>query len=280
MGIVGRTADGYEVACADVASGAVRQRFVATRWVHFLSFAADGRSIRAVLDHPAGGLERVTWDLATRAELRQPLAWSRGLGVPFAGSPDGELIVFAEPADWPKLNLGPKPVDRLSIRHVGTGQPLGSIGGPALPLHPRVDPIFTPDSRALVVAGQDGRVEVCDVATGQPIRVLNLPFRGMRQLGTHLSPDGRTLAASAIESPRTGVAAWAWGLLGRINPAWNRPSELQLVFVDLATGQVLARLPGSSYAMFSPDGRTVVTGGADSHLAVRHIPPPHAASSQ
>ena len=128
-----RAPDGVEMTCVDVASGAVRVWFLAADRVYYPSFAADDRSIRAVLYHQEGDLELATWDLTTGAGSRQRLDWSRGLGSPEAGSPDGELIAFAEPADWPPLGHGSKPVKRLLIRDVATGQPRGSIGGPAFP---------------------------------------------------------------------------------------------------------------------------------------------------
>ena len=113
------------------------------------------------------------------------------------------------------------------------------------------------------------------MATGRPIRVINLPLRGMILREMNLSPDGRTLSAAAVANSPSGWSAWAWDLLGRINLAWKPPMQTDLVLVDLATGQVLARAPGASFAEFSPDGRTVLTGrGARGQFAIRAAPQP------
>lgn len=241
--------------------GAIRARFVAPSFAAFPAFAADDRSIRAfATDQPGGGTDLIAWDLATGARARQPLPWAVGAGRPIAGSPDGTLLASADPAG------------RLALRDVATGAARGPFGSPALRTDWNVRPSFTPDGRALVLAGADGRVEAWDVATARLIRAIDLPFRGMRPLDLAVAPDGRVLAVSAVAPVPTGWSAWAWRQAGRINPAWGRPIRADLALVDLATGRQLARLRGGAGAAFGPDGRTVVTIGADGTLAVRDVP--------
>ena len=251
---------------ADVASGAIRARFPVAGVVLFLRFAADDRSIRAfVLDVKAGKTDLVTWDLATGDKSRLALAWWPNWARPLACTPAGDLLIFGDPTEG------------LVAWDVATGRPLDRrLGSPGFARDVNFAPVFTPDGRTLVIAGKDGRVEAWDVAAGRLDRAIALPFRGMTPLAMTLSSDGRTLAASAATPPSGPPWSWVEVLVRRLNPAWARPIRTELVLVDLATGRTLARSRGSSYAEFSPDGRTVVTAESDGTYAVRDAPTPPA----
>jgi WD40 repeat protein/class 3 adenylate cyclase len=101
------------------------------------------------------------------------------------------------------------------------------------------DVAFLPDSKTILVAGQDGTA-VVDIATGRQLRQIEGAFAPLA-----LSPDGATLAATL--DPATAVSI---GLF------------------DVATGQPTVTLPAGHTARigrlaFSPDGATLASGGDD-----------------
>jgi WD40 repeat protein len=111
--------------------------------------------------------------------------------------------------------------------------------------------VFSPDGRLLAV-GTRGGVRMREVATGRPL----LDLQGASERRAAFSPDGRRFAAA--DSGRLVV----WDLpTGRVVVDRPAPEHLR-VTGDWASGG----------AVFSPDGRVVVTGHPDGTLLVWDVP--------
>ncbi len=149
---------------------------------------------------------------------------------------------------------------------------------------------FSPDSKTLASAGNDGVVKLWDVGRGEE-RAL---FPGPRDTAScaAFSPDGKTLAIGEGD-PRTEgpFAIRLWDLAegrerGRINGLRRAPVSLafspdgksiasagNLVMAelwDVGSGAHKATLHGHylpvSHVAFSPDGKVLATEGNDSHV--------------
>jgi WD40 repeat protein len=116
--------------------------------------------------------------------------------------------------------------------------------------------------------GEVPDVKVWDVATGKELRSFSFAGKGP---GMALSPDGETVAVTfgaAGATIREEFVLGAGGFQGRTWIHWGaepRPNMVRLYSV--ATGEEVAVLRGHTRppwcVAFSPDGKRVVTGGAD-----------------
>jgi WD40 repeat protein len=103
---------------------------------------------------------------------------------------------------------------------------------------------WAPDSRTLLAGGQDDRtITRWDAATGKGLDRLSLKLQGGSAF-YHLSRDGKTLFARCVDSPEPFVHVY-----------------------DVATGKERSPRRGHTGPVdalaFSPDGRTLASGGAD-----------------
>lgn len=108
-----------------------------------------------------------------------------------------------------------------------------------------VEVVFTADDRELISTGNDGRVLVWDVESGE-LRAELEDVEDGRGVALSLSPDGRTLAAG---STRGTVKLW-----------------------DLQARELLATLAGHEAevwrALWTPDGDRVITAASDGYVVV------------
>jgi WD40 repeat protein len=173
--------------------------------------------------------------------LQQILPIADAANMEVAVSPDGKLLAAA----W---NMGRDKPPRVQLSDMVTGKPVGKpIPHQGTPLHAK----FSPDSMLLAIACHDEPTKICtvrfwDVATQQPVgapMVLRKPavaHRMVEQIA--FSPDGKRLVT--VDDPISqdfGVQLW-----------------------DVPTGKPVADpLPAreTRTAVFSPDGKMLLTGG-------------------
>jgi len=209
----------------DVATGRELRTLPGHRdWIVSVAFSPNGRTL-------ASGSYRtiILWDVATGRELRT-LVGHNGWANSVAFNPDG-------------LSLASGGEDRtIKLWKVATGRELRTLGGYASLARPVS---FSPDGNILAT-GETGdsndTIKLWDVATGRELRTLE---KGTRASSVVFSPDGGTLTCVSPSDVKT-IKLW-----------------------DVATGRELKTLPGHTEAKgvesvaFSPDGRTLASGGSD-----------------
>ncbi len=195
-----------------------------------LRFAPDGRTLLAIGWDPKVRLSLCGWDLATQTPLKPAVLASPGSGSRVALSPDGRLLA------------GQSGRGRLTLLDAQTGQVRCILPGEQN--RAPYDPIFSPDAKTLATTDYengDATVSLWDTATGELRRRLRIPRTPLVH-PRHLTPDGRRL----VFTDGYGCRIRLW---------------------DLAAGQEVleqqAHASGVASLAFTPDGRSIVTGGAE-----------------
>jgi RNA polymerase sigma factor (sigma-70 family) len=155
-------------------------------------------------------------------------------------SPEGKTLATQT---YPELDEHKYKEDpKVQLWNVATGQETHRLGD-----RKTTGFMFSPNGRTAALT-EPGYVRFWDVGSGQQLRDLS-----QAEIGSCcFSPDGRMLAT--FNSIQSGVHIW-----------------------ELATGRERLRLAGhaegTSCALFTPDGRKLITGGMDSTVLVWNLAP-------
>jgi RNA polymerase sigma factor (sigma-70 family) len=197
--------------------------------VFCLGFAPDGRTLLSIGYDPKVRVSISRWDLATQTLLKPAAPAFQGIGSRVALSPDGGLLVDDSGSG------------RVTLWDTQTGQVRCTLPGEQN--RAPYSTILSPDAKTLATADyeKDGTtVSLWDTATGELRRRLRIPQTLLLHL-RHWSPDGRLLFTDGY-----GCRIRLW---------------------DLATGQEVleqeAHASGVASLAFNPDGRSIVSGGAE-----------------
>jgi WD40 repeat protein len=199
-----------------------------------LAFSPDGRSMAG--NAPIGLAEILLWDAAS-GKIRCRLPRSRATALAF--SPDGQTLA---------LNFGSQ---RIGLVSAATGEEKQVLNMPGESLGGCI--VFSPDGRLLVSAGSAGKIRFWSVGQNRLLR--NIETGRRVDVGSlAYSPSGLLLASCPD--------ALYYGLSKQLRTEGESPIFLW----DGVVGKPLGRLKGEgsiACLAFSPDGRTLVSGGGD-----------------
>jgi len=253
-----------------------------TAYASSLNFAQDGNSLFAL------GLDFDSWDVRTGKLLRRLSGISTGTGTL---SPDGKLVASIDFQDrtvrlvdaatgallrkfgrdlYEGLSFSPdskvlaafgnsnpsRPQATLDLWNVPTGERVHSCSGHEGQVRCVA---FTPDSKTLLSGGADHSIRLWNVATGNEIRRMNDCPVAISHIA--ISPNATQLA-----------------IIGQLENRWPN-TEYRVRIWDVAAGTEIRQLSvapnhdspadvGFKAALFAPDGKTLVTGGADRYIRV------------
>jgi WD40 repeat protein/DNA-binding SARP family transcriptional activator len=217
--------------------------------VKSLAFSPDGATLAVGTEDGAVSV----WNVATRRQVGQALpvdsaAEYMGGAISLAFSPDGKTLaaVISDGKVW--------------LFDVATGRWAGLplVGGPGFVN----SAAFSPDGKTLVTssfganfitsittATLNSTIRMWDLATGRPIRAAPLAFGAATTYAVAFSPDGKTVAAASLPT--------SIGHLDGTVRLWNAGTG------RAAGTLVTAGAGGMTSLAFSPDGKSLVTGGLD-----------------
>jgi RNA polymerase sigma factor (sigma-70 family) len=234
----GRLLAGGDDSCIilwDPATGKQARRLESKQEIRSLEFARRGDGLRLTAGNGDGTVR--LWDLPGSATLLRPDAPTDAVDLHRLGHQSGVYATAVSP-DGKVIATGSHDWT-VRLWDAGSGKEIRQLRG-----HTEwvADLCYSRDGKLLASAGNDGRVNVWEAATGKRLRQLEGRC-------VAFSPDGKLLATAVNQ----------------------RPPDIQLW--DLATGKEVRRLRGHRVGIFrlafSPDGKTLASGGMGALLGLR-----------
>jgi WD40 repeat protein len=255
----------------DAQTGREKRRVsAANESIHSLLFARDGRSLLAITKEKS----LWTWDITGERVPRRVKCSRSGT---LRSSLDGKILAIGER-------------DKICLFDPTDGKELRTLEGTG-PSRAGFD--FTPDGRAILAWTGDGKLHRWDTLTGAHT-AKDFYRLGSWPCSTGFSPDGRFITFGVQNSdflpvvdlatgkevcrfdlgPQEGSQTLAWVAFAPDSRslAWGGRKDGNGWLGELATGAVRQQLAGHSGRVrslaFSADGRTLVTGSADTTTLV------------
>jgi WD40 repeat protein/beta-lactamase regulating signal transducer with metallopeptidase domain len=255
-----------------VTPGALRQLRGHTGPIMGAVFSPDGKRVLSCSGWPKGDRTLRLWDVQTGKEIRQFTGHGDQLDC-VAFSPDGKTI----------LSGGG---DKVLRQHdIESGTLLREFSGHTEKI---VAVAYSPDGKTAVTASHDNTLRVWDLVSGQCLHVLKGHESWVRAAA--FAPDGKTIVSAGRDSTIRVWDAATGAELKRLDPFRDlkTPASAEalalapdgkrvvvalgnaVVVLDLDSGKVLRQFDGHTTNVlgvaFSPDGKTVLSGGTDSSV--------------
>jgi RNA polymerase sigma factor (sigma-70 family) len=199
---------------------------------HGAALAPDGKTLATPGDKGAR-----LWDVATAKEIRT-IGAARFVWVQF--SPDGTRLVSLGGGRFVECNLwDARTGENLCAWKVADGEDFAT------------PPVFTKDGKSLITAHRDNAVRFWNVETGEECKKIVLNWQSPRRLV--LSPDGKTVAATAFQSGHIHFLDVAEG-----------KERLRITAPDRT--DAYGRKIGFNEIAFTPDGKALIAASLDDSL--------------
>jgi WD40 repeat protein len=281
---LGSTTRELEIKSWDVATRKVTATISQTEPSNGWAFSPDGNTVAVGLWNARGQPTAIRlYDLRQKSKPQDIKIDDESLLYAVAFSSDSKVLAWAGAPNSKKIRLWNLPAGKL----IGTLTAKDDVQSLA----------FKPGGKSLVSAGSYS-VSLWDVGTGNETKTFEVG-KGKVFPRVAFSPDGKTLAVGALEARKQvdcEVKLWevatgkntktlpsvytpfAFNKDGKVFAACTRDGKVKLW--NVTTGKDLITLAlhdgGALCAAFSPDGRTLVTGGADKAIMWWELPPnPH-----
>ena len=154
-----------------------------------------------------------------------------------------------------------------------TGRSVQKFRGDKIDLN---DAVFSPDSRRVITASDEGAIRVWDIATARKLGDLTVRSEGAAW-GPSVSPDGRLVAGAWLDAgkvrvfPATGGKPWVYRADLPVDTAFSPDGRHLAVtsagssvhVIDVATHHQVLSMPVESARdlAWSPDGRWIAVSG-------------------
>ena len=208
-----------------------------------LAFSPDGKRVIS------GGHDNIIrlWDAVTGKPIGDPWRGHSSYVDALAFSPDGKRVVSG---DWD---------GNLRLWDAGTGKPIGNPWTGHTQTVRVV--VFSPDGERVVSGDWDGTLRLWDATTGEPV---GNPWHGhkLHITAVTFSPDGKWVVSGSEDQTIRLWDAKPTQTIGRLLEGHEAPKD-HLMYTHGDDGELVVFNKDVTAVTFSPDGKSIVSGGQD-----------------